>query len=143
MTVIACKNGVMAADTSVWHGDVTRGKATKVVRLPDGSLMGAAGWKDIIAPAIEWASAGFPAHARPAEARDEQFDSIILKPDGSLWCMGSNFRQWRSESPIEVVGAHSEFLYGAMLAGASAEEAVRLAIIHCSKAAGEVQVVTL
>ena len=141
MTVIACKDGVMAADTGSWHGNVKPGgRATKIVRLADGSLFGAAGWKPTILVAREWLNAGMPLADRPDKADDDDLSGIMLKTDMSIWNINHRFELYPSDAEIDAVGSHTEFLYGAMLAGASAEEAVRLAIKHCNGAAGEVQV---
>lgn len=40
MTVIACKDGVMAADTMLSAGNA-QARAQKLVRLPDGGVAGA------------------------------------------------------------------------------------------------------
>lgn len=140
MTVIACRGGVMAADTSSWHGDIRSGSARKIWRLGDGSLFAAGGWKPVIGLALEWLDAGAQATDRQADAAEGDLDGLILRPDGRIWCLTHRFMLYRSDRDYDVAGAHHEFLHGAMLAGASAEEAVRLAIRHCARAAGEVQV---
>lgn len=44
MTVIVYRDGIMAADTAGWFGDIAAATAQrKVKRLPDGSLTAAAG----------------------------------------------------------------------------------------------------
>jgi hypothetical protein len=65
---------------------------------------------------------------------------MLLKPDGTVWVITHKFHCYRSDKLCHASGAHTEFVYGAMLAGASAEQAVRLAIQHCRSAAGDVQI---
>mgnify|MGYP001595236702 CR=1 FL=1 len=141
MTVIAVKDGIMAADTASWHSNVDRGaRVSKIVHLPDGSLFGAAGWLPVIEQAREWLADGADPEKRPAKAEADDLSGCLMRPDGSLWSVSFRFDIYPEPAGIDAQGAHNEFLYGAMLAGASAEEAVRLAIRHCTHAGGEVQV---
>lgn len=145
MTVIAVKDGIMAADTQSWHGSLKISCASKLRRMEIG-ICGFAGWRPIIEQAIGWLEGGGPWHGQkpPSITVDEPTDlaGVILRHDG-IWNLSSKFDVYRSSSAIECCGAHPEFLFGAMLAGASAEEAVRLAIRHCEFAGGEVEVMQL
>lgn len=136
MTVIACKDGLMAADSGVWHGEVWMPCKTKLRRLPDGSIVGAAGWKPVFEEWISWYEAGAdPGKQPPAPKDDNDLDVIILNPDRTIWNMGFG-KLWRNEWPIAAAGSHSEFVLGALLAGMSAPDAVALAIAHLSRARG-------
>lgn len=146
MTVIAVKDGIIAADTQSWHGNLKISCASKLRRMEIG-ICGFAGWRPVIEQAIVWLEHGGPWRAgnvRPAIIVDDANDltGIILRHDG-IWNLTSKFDVYRTENVIDCCGAHQEFLYGAMLAGASAEEAVRLAIRHCEVAGGEVEVMQL
>lgn len=145
MTVIAVKDGIIAADTQSWNGNLKISRTSKLRRLDIG-ICGFAGWRPIIHHAIAWLEAGGPwgKITPPAITVDEPTDltGVILRPDG-IWNLTSKFDVYRSDAAIDVCGAHQEFLYGAMLAGASAEDAVRLAIRHCEYAGGEVEVMQL
>lgn len=140
MTVIACKDGWLAADTASWTGGIWVDGAEKIRRLRDGSLAGCAGWKPEIEAALEWYLAEADPKERPAAPsdKDAQPDILILKPDCSIWYIADHCRLWRSDFGIGTAGSHHEFLYGAMLAGLGAKEAVALAIEHCQYARGKV-----
>lgn len=138
MTVIAYRAGVLAADTAAWHNDVIVVSVRKIVRLDDGSLFAATGPSDKVAAYIAWANG---AAEKPADADEESgYSGIRLYPDGEIWAIGRNHERYQRVGEFMALGAHCEFLYGAMAAGASAEEAVRLAIRYCAFASGEVQV---
>ena len=143
MTVIAYKDGLMAADTQSWHIGIRHAEAVKIVRLPDGSLFGAAGWQPEIERAQNWLANGADPTIRPAKAEEADLEGILLKPDGSVWTVAHTFDVYRTNATTDAVGSQKEFLYGAMAAGASAEEAVRLAIKCCGNAGGDVQVMRL
>lgn len=144
MTVIAVKDGIMAADTQSWHGNLKISSASKLRRFDIG-IGGFTGWRPVIEIAQSWLEHGGPwgsDHQRPSAVAEADLSGVILRPDG-IWILTHKFDVYRSASAIECCGAHSEFLFGAMLAGASAEEAVRLAILHCEYAGGEVEVMQL
>jgi ATP-dependent HslUV protease subunit HslV len=138
VTVIAVKDGVMAADTGNWHGGICFGGARKLWRLNDGSIFGGAGWQPVVELTRDWLQSGMTADTKPEPVADDDLDGLLLKPDGSVWIITHKFHCYRSDKFCNTGGAHSEFLYGAMLAGASAEHAVRLAIQYCGSAAGDV-----
>lgn len=150
MTVIAVKDGIIAADTQAWNGNLKLGQASKLCRFEFG-VCGFSGWKPAIERAKKWLKHGEKIWledgvqrlgARPSPADEGDLSAVILTRDG-IWNLSHKFEVYRSSNAIETCGAHSEFLYGAMLAGASAEEAVRLAIRYCEFAGGEVEAMQL
>jgi len=136
MTVIVCRDGVMAADSGVWVGDIFSGHVAKIVRLGDGRLVGLAGWRPEIEKGLAWLAQRAP---KPPPVGDCDFAALILAPCG-IWRVNHKFDVYRHIGEWAVEGAHDEFLLGALAAGSSAAEAVRLAIIYCRRAGGEVQV---
>lgn len=139
MTVIACRDGVMAADTAVWCGDVLAGHTRKIIRLPDGRLFAPAGDRPVIDACCDWLNGGM---VRPGPVQECEFGALLLAPDG-IWRVDYRFNLYRSVGDFAVEGAHDEFLMGALAAGASAAEAVRLAIMYGRRAGGDVQTETL
>lgn len=141
MTVIAFRDGVMAADTGVWATDYIMAYETmdKIVRLPDGSLLGSAGECVIINAYVEWAKAGFPEQGKPepGEKKDD-FGAILALPTGELFEIDFKFRREKVDAPFLVEGSCGEFGYACMLAGCSAPETVALAIKHFSHCGGRV-----
>jgi hypothetical protein len=136
MTVIVCRDGVMAADSAVWAGDIFSGHDRKITRLADGRLVGSAGWRPEIERFLRWLGGS---EAKPPPVGDCDFAALILARCG-IWRVNHKFDLYRHIGGWAVEGAHDEFLLGALAAGASAAEAVRLAIIYCRRAGGEVQV---
>jgi len=135
MTVIVCRDGVMAADTAVWMGDILAGHTRKITRLSDGRLFAAAGVRSQIEGCLFWLNDGGNA---PEAVGECEFGALVLAPDG-IWRIGHRFELYRNVGDFAVEGAHDEFLMGALAAGASAEKAVRLAIIYGRRAGGDVQ----
>lgn len=139
MTAIAYRDGVMAADTAEWRGDVIAGHLQKIVRFSDGTLFAAEGDSEYVEGYIKWRMSGGDEPPRADDADD--FFGIAVDCAGVVSWVPRSYKMIRAgEAPYYAGGAAADFLYGAMAAGASAEEAVRLAIEHCAFAAGTVQV---
>lgn len=139
MTAIAFREGVMAADTVGWYGDVAFWRKNKINRLPDGSLFAAMGDSAYIDAYLEWSANGGDKPGSPE--KDEDFYAIVVDPGGRVFFVGKDYvRRGAGDAPFYAIGAHNEFLTGAMAAGASAADAVGLCIEYCAHAAGEVQV---
>ena len=141
MTVLACKDGVIAADSGNWAGDgILIGRTNKLLRLEcgefKGSVVGLAGWRPAIDRALAWLRHGGDRPRQSEEVHD--LDLLILKPDGEVWTFCRHFELYQCTGAAFAAGSHHTFLLGAMLAGASAEEAVALAVEHCAHAAGPV-----
>ena len=136
MTVIVCRDGVMAADSAVWQGSIIAGHTEKIHRLRDGRLFGGAGQRPSLLACRQWLNGEAE---KPADEEVGMFGAILLGP-GALHKIDHCFRIYDAAATWAVEGAHSEFLLGALMAGASAEEAVRLAIIVGDSAGGDVQV---
>lgn len=141
MTVIVFRDGVMAADSAVWQGDIIAGYRRKIRRLPDGSLFASCGRQSHGDACFQWLSehAGDPDKRPPAD-EEKMFGALIITTSGVMK-IEHDMRVFAAiPAPYYVEGAHLEFLHGALTMGATAEEAVRLAIQFGDSAAGEVQV---
>ena len=139
MTVIAYRDGVMAADRMVWQGDLRIANgATKINRLPDGSLVGCCGSRPVIAEVMAWLNGG----EKPArELKDGDFGALIVRPCGRVERLEDEMLIYPAcPADFYTMGSHGELLFGAMAAGASAPEAVRIAIRFGQYAGGDVQV---
>jgi ATP-dependent HslUV protease subunit HslV len=138
MTVIAFRDGVMAADTATWMHDVVVSHRPKIVRLKDGRLYAATGARPEVDGCRLWLEG---VESRPKEVAAGEFGAIVVDR-GFVFKIDHRFHLYDvTDSPWVAEGAHCEFLAGCLAAGATAEEAVRLAIVHCAYAAGDVQVV--
>jgi hypothetical protein len=136
MTVIACRDGVMAADTAVWCGNIIVGHRQKVMRLVDGRLVACTGSSPVIAACKAWLDGK---SEKPAPEAEDAFGGLILSQSG-IQRISYKFHLYENAGEFACEGAHGEFMFGAMLMGASAAEAVRLAIEHGDNAGGDVQI---
>lgn len=139
MTAIAYRAGVLAADTQQTAGMIIVGYTKKVVRSPAGHIAAASGdavWCRAFNQAV---TKGDVDWKPPAGTKAEDFMAILVSPDGTAEEVVPEGNSLL-EAEFAAIGAPWQFLTGAMAAGASAEEAVRLAIQHCTSCGGEVQV---
>ena len=140
MTVIAYRDGIMAADSGVWCGDILVGhNHEKITRLPDGALLGCCGLTPNIRAAIQWLAYGGD---KPDPVEEGEFGAILARR-GLVEEVTHKMASYPLAGDIFCHGSHSEFMFGAMAAGASAEDAVRIAIQRCRYAAGDVHVMKL
>lgn len=147
MTIIAVKDGYMAADSGVFSGSIlyqTADGHPKIVRAPDGSLVAASGTSYDTYLLREWAKDGMNFADKPklSDEKDDPMAWLWLRPDETVW-RGNNAFNICPCSPIYAIGieAACQFAEGAMWAGKSAAEAVQIAIEHCIYVAGPVVVV--
>lgn len=136
MTAIAYRDGVMAADTMmVLDEHVKLLNDVKVVSVK-GHLIGISGNN---CPSnedfVKWF---FGKDKGKAWAAPRSFGAIVVTPDNKieLWdetgaCTSLNEEFW-------AVGSGKEFAIGAMEAGATAIQAVRIAIKRCPTVSGKV-----
>lgn len=139
MTVIACKDGVMAADRAVFQDDIIVGSTTKIHRLTDGSLIAAAGPRPLIQQFRAWMEHGQDPIWRPREPKEDEFGALWLRKDG-IWRVSCHWEIYDDPAPFAAEGMGTRFLLGAMAAGASAADAIGLAIRYCADVRGPIQV---
>lgn len=148
MTAIAYRDGTLAADSLTLGDGVVRGYSRKIVRSEKGTLGASAGlagtaqmfWNWIENGRIdEWIEAGF-SDPLPVNAERNQFGAIIVTATARVICVDWQGKAIEIDAPFYAEGGAEIFLIGAMAAGASAEEAVRLAIKYDVGCGGEVQV---
>jgi len=128
MTVIACKDGVIAADSGSWWGGFCFKPVEKLQHLRSGAIIGAAGDYATINAVQEWMDAGFNQEQKPPVEKDEDFDALELDPQCRVWRWDWKFRRYPITEPFAAIGSHWEFVMGAMAAGKSAVEAIELAL---------------
>jgi hypothetical protein len=140
MTAIAYRDGVLAADSVGWaaEGHVKTPVSPKIVRHDGVGMFACCGGETEIALATEWMTrSGTP---KPTLDHQEGFGCIWVRPNGSVWYINWRLHPVPRPEGFMAIGASDKFMLGAMFAGASAEEAVRLAILHTDGAGGAVQV---
>lgn len=140
MTIIAYRDGILAADTAAWRGDYISGFVRKTCRLLDGGLAAAAGASSI----TEWFLARME-QARdlsspPTDPDDHGFGFLVIRPNGDVFHGDLNMLMVPVKADWHVLGRSSGFTAGALAAGASAEDAVRLTLEWTDAGRGPVQV---
>ena len=148
MTVIAVKDGIVAADTMCKSGPMCNRLLpgfSKIRRLPDGSVMGGAGDLYDLLLMQEWMTGGMTEPRPKLKVAPDKDNSLLVvwaKTDGSIWVMdeqeGPMFQQKQAAMYASGEFGAAMFVEGAMAAGASAEEAIRLAIGCCHSVGGDV-----
>ena len=150
MTIICVKDGVIAADGACWYGGVKAELSKlKIVRSHDGALGGSVGDASYTEFFRVW-FAGTSAreergHYRPKDdplviGGDEkrEFRAMWIEPDGDVIVMEKDGRPYLVGRELHAIGAAQEMAMGAMYAGASAEQAVRICVERSDAAGGEV-----
>lgn len=132
MSVVAWKDGLMAADSRAYGGSycASPGSKWKIHRLADGSLIGLV--SSIVGASeyvLEWVRGGMDTAARPTGA---VAGFILIRPSGLLFLGdakegGAVHVSGPIKSKCHAIGSGAEFAIGAMHAGLSAEGAVRVA----------------
>lgn len=136
MTTIAYRDGVLAADSRATHNDIITGTAQKISALPNGdrvALLGARGEAETLR---EWYASGCGV-AQPSTANAAL---VVIKTNGSIELFEDGHRQPTSDAAFYAWGTGAELALGAMLMGATAEQAVAAAIERDIYSGGEVRV---
>jgi hypothetical protein len=122
LTVIAYKDGVMAADTQLTGFNRTN-RAQKIMRLPDGGVAGGCGLWTAAYAGLKFLAAG---GSEDKDVLPDIKDATILiaRPDGSLWLLEDRFPAFPITNNVASVGCGSDAAEMAMSFGLSAVEAV-------------------
>lgn len=125
MTTLAYRDGVLAADSLATAGGIRDSEVLKVRKI--GRLLTAGcGSGALCEKFVGWVQRGMPGNS-PWEGSGADGNSLLVAPDRSLVVFGVN-GPWRVDRPFYALGSGGDIALGAMAAGASAEEAVEIAI---------------
>ena len=124
MTVVAFKDGVMAADTQETWGN-SRARVCKLVRLPDGGVAGGAGDGPACQAALNWLASDGPLDGLSDRTLPDinGAEVLIAKADGTLWLLYQRFPGYQILEDCIAIGCGSDAARMAMTYGASAVEA--------------------
>lgn len=146
MTVIAYRNGVLAADSQVtWH--THRDGITRKIFKVGGILVAASGSHEMAIAFTDWVRRGMTEGRQPTMSKPGAVDGqrpssasgYIFRPDGLIICLTE--LGWTTiRTDVWAGGSGCDYAYGAMAVGASAEEAVRAAIRFDIGCGGDVTV---
>lgn len=123
MTTIAWDGKTLVADRQLTSNGV-RFETTKAHRLSDGSLFASCGALENNAAVRHWLNGG---NDKPVMGKDDDFDGVLIKPDGTAWILNKNLHLIAIESPYFATGSGRDFALLAMHMGKTAREAVALA----------------
>lgn len=125
MTTIAYRDGVMAADSQAGCGTTRRGETQKIFRVGP-YVVGFSGALGHALRFLKWVEDGMP-DARPEIPREDGFRALVAEADGTLLTFDDDLMPQRIDAPFHATGSGVEIALGAMAAGASAEEVVKIA----------------
>lgn len=121
MTVICYKNGVVAADkkSSGWV-DFTTSK----LRRFNGDIYGLAGSTSRALEVLDWIMEGgdFPV------LKEDETVQILKVGPGGIWLYHNTKTPFQVEDDYVAIGSGAQYALGAMACGATAKEAVEVAI---------------
>lgn len=122
MTVIAYRNGIIAADklTQV-HG--MKGRVTKIFRVGD-ALVGMAGSLTSALECVAWLRDGAVAKDIPAKQLTDDFENLMLVRDGRIWLYERGHVPFEMESDFYAIGSGAPYAMTAMHLGQTAIQAV-------------------
>lgn len=138
MTTIAYRNGVMAADSGAWLGDMAYNGVRKMAKGKSGWLYGCAGNASEIRDFLVWVDKGEAGDMPKPEAVDrveaESAFIVLAAKRGKPLRLYSAFGYEEMEMPYMSIGSGKEVAMGALYAGATAHQAIEAAIVHGSGA---------
>jgi ATP-dependent protease HslVU (ClpYQ) peptidase subunit len=134
VTIVCYRDGIMASDSEISEGQLRVGRVQKAVKMKDGSLVGFCGPLKDMAAWLTWIEKGANVKRRPEVS--EEFEVMIVDPEGDVAFVEGNGPVMSITAPFHAIGSGQWVAMGAMGAGASAEEAARIAcgLVHsCSE----------
>ncbi len=134
MTTIATDGKTMAGDSRGCAANKIRSDhELKVRRLKDGRIVGFSGTASSAKAYVEWLDGG------PVPHKEDNFALLVLERDGTARIIYDDITSDPVDLPA-VLGSGGDLALGAMLAGASPKEAVKIAILRDPFSGGKVVV---
>lgn len=141
MTTIAWDGRSLAADRKISWGGGAMGETRKVHRRDsDGALIGVCGGTGVAQALADWfltGEVGVKPDLSPTD--DDAASGLIIRPDGALWHIYKHGLVPVS-APFLAFGSGADYALGAMAQGATAREAVAVAIRFDNGSGGEIDV---
>lgn len=127
MTTIAYKNSIMAADSACFDSSLYQGEVEKLWMIPPIGLIGCSGEIGAMIQFVEWLQDDSEKKRKPDLPDDCDFEGILVNPDGDVVHYDRHLVPIRVANEFHAIGSGRKLALGAMMAGASAEEAVKIA----------------
>lgn len=143
MTTIAYDGKTICADTLATWGDERALMAVEKIRREPTGIYAICGAFSVFHDVIHWIEQGASYTDAPKLVGDDEWRVIYINVDGEAFCAMSSSPGLVQIAPPFAIGSGGEFALGAMLAGKSAEEAVKIAAIVDIRTGDQVQVVHL
>lgn len=141
MTIICYRNGIMASDSSAWHGDaMVNDKSRKLFKVR-GHLMGSIGDKGLTCDVVE----KFRATGKLDPSKLTDTDAVmVVTPERKLLCLGCGVIEPMNGYPFFADGSTARMIaLGAFHMGATAVQACRIAMKTGPWVGGAMQVIRL
>lgn len=140
MTTIAIRDGIIAADTQETVGGFRLISSPKILHLPNGNVLAAAGESAKIEQAIRFFSDDWNTNLDKAPDFKKSFEAILVSKGRVYFCTASCIPVPLG-NPIYAIGHGWQLAMAAMQLGMSAEDAVKFASELDVFTNGEVQLV--
>jgi 20S proteasome alpha/beta subunit len=138
MTTVVYRDSVLASDSMLGSNGAGIGSVKKIWKLKNGNLVGACGTAQGSEKFISYMNGDI---SKPESI--PALDAILIDTELKVYFCEDNLQTYEVQAPFFAVGSGSKFALGAMEMGASAEEAVRVAMKYDISSGGEVQVLKL
>ena len=138
MTIIAYRDGVLAADSLSTNQGTKLGAMKKIWRTSKGRIAICGDYGDAL-KAARWIERGMVGSPPSSNDPADPGAAIWLPDRGDPLIVENGTVQDLDEAPYHAWGSGARIALGAMHQGASAEEAVEAAIAHCVICGGPVQ----
>lgn len=144
MTTIAWDSRLVAADTQADFNGYTKRRAGPKIERGNGCAYAICGHGAWFGAWIEWYEVGAnPAETPKHNAKDDLGNFIVFKADGTALLYSHEMPYPSILTAPHAFGTGREYAIGAMLAGAPADAAVRIAIMADPHTGGDVDVIDL
>lgn len=149
MTAIAYRDGILAVDGQTSWGNIKTKSGSKIkpLEIPGFGrcLVALSGTVHGVENLFNFLKTSCDGADRPFEGMEtaSRYGIVVDYKLRVYPVFGNGYIGEQDHNPIVAEGSAFEFLMGAMCAGASAEEAVRLACEHCNYCGGEVEVMNV
>ena len=143
MTIIAYRDGVMASDSLIQANGVTSGMGRKITKTKQGFLVGGSGSFSNISLFLDWWEDEAEDKPPLNMLKIDTMNGIVVSKDGVLTFDSPDMYPMEIKAKFHTLGCGSEIATGAMEMGATAEEAVKIAIKYLGACGGKVQIVRL
>ena len=141
---------LIAADTQCTDSANGKWRSHKIEKLANGDIFLGAGHELNISRARRWAHYRFDHKHRPempesvGEDKDDyDFSTILIQTDGTVWLFDGELAPYRVTDEYAGIGSGASYAIGAMDAGATVEQAVRIACNRDPMSSGPVDLVAI